>query len=142
MAPRLYANFIEQRILRGHYFFDNRRIATNERLRRAFRSTTRVNGWDDALVLFAQRDAGERELLRLIVESSFASTPMMLLHGENDVTLPLAHAVQLASELDVVKFQTLRMCGHAPHLERPTAFVAGVCDFMMECDLLAQSEQV
>lgn len=107
----------------GNYFFDARRVAT-ERVRRAFRSTLRVNGWEDALVQFARRDTGDVELQRLIGEATFASVPTMLLHGESDAMLPVAHVVQLANDLDVVKFQTLRACGHAPHIERPLSFIA------------------
>jgi hypothetical protein len=40
-------------------------------------------------------DGGDKELLRLISEATFAHFPMMLIYGENDVILPIAHAVQV-----------------------------------------------
>lgn len=54
LASRIYSNLIEQKILLGNeYFYDPKRVVT-EQVRRAFRTTLRVNGFEDALETFAR----------------------------------------------------------------------------------------
>ena len=61
-----------------------------------------------------------------------------MLCGENDPIVPAQHLVQLSSDIDAVKFQSLRSCGHAPHLERTEAFVSSIVEFLSELGFLPE----
>jgi pimeloyl-[acyl-carrier protein] methyl ester esterase len=48
--------------------------------------------------------------------------PTLLIHGENDVIVPVAQSKHLAKALPYAKLEIWPDCGHAPHLHDPIAF--------------------
>lgn len=44
--------------------------------------------------------------------------------------------MQLAADIDAVKMQTLQLCGHAPHVERPEATRAALVQLLRDLELL------
>ncbi|MFN7452739.1 MAG: alpha/beta fold hydrolase [Alphaproteobacteria bacterium] len=48
--------------------------------------------------------------------------PTLLIHGENDVIVPVAQSKHLANALPYARLKIWSDCGHAPHLHDPIAF--------------------
>jgi pimeloyl-ACP methyl ester carboxylesterase len=56
--------------------------------------------------------------------------PTMIVWGERDNTIPLAHGLQAHEAIPRNRFETIAGAAHFPHLEEPDALSALLCDFM------------
>src|SRR5574340_152532 len=56
--------------------------------------------------------------------------PTLIVHGRQDGRVPLARAEELHAEIPGSRLVVLEDCGHWPHVEKRTEFVAAVKDFL------------
>jgi len=56
--------------------------------------------------------------------------PTLLIWGEQDQIVPLAHAQNALSRLQRGELAVISNCGHLPHVERPSEFVAALTRFL------------
>ncbi|MBF6591330.1 MAG: alpha/beta fold hydrolase [Ktedonobacterales bacterium] len=47
-------------------------------------------------------------------------TPVLLIHGRNDATIPVAHGHIASKALAQAQLEVIEQCGHCPHREAPT----------------------
>lgn len=59
-----------------------------------------------------------------------ADVPTLLVWGENDRVIPVAHAHAASEQLPASELVTFPGVGHFPHQETPSAFTRAVTDFM------------
>ena len=69
--------------------------------------------------VFGQRASVWGASLRLL---STLDVPMLILHGRQDVVLPLKHSEAAAGLARRAKLIVLEDCGHTPQIEKPQAF--------------------
>jgi pimeloyl-ACP methyl ester carboxylesterase len=62
------------------------------------------------------------------------SMPTMIVWGERDNTIPLAHGRRAHEATPNSRFRTLRRAAHFPHLEEPKALVAVLREFLEETE--------
>ena len=56
--------------------------------------------------------------------------PTLLIHGEQDTLIPLAHAQNAARLIPDACLEVFEECGHVPHIEKPTEFNKIVIEFL------------
>jgi len=56
--------------------------------------------------------------------------PTLLIHGEQDTLIPLAHARNAAKLIPNARLEVLKECGHVPHIEKTTEFNKIVIEFL------------
>ena len=62
------------------------------------------------------------------------NTPMLLLWGRNDQTVPLDQSESLLKLLTPVEFHVIDNCGHIPHYEKPEIVNSYLIDFLKPND--------
>jgi pimeloyl-ACP methyl ester carboxylesterase len=117
----------------------NRRFARRA-LESGYGAPDRVQEADVAAYMLPARAPGSaRALVRILRETDFGTHAhrlaevnhrALLIWGENDRVVPLAHGRRLAAELPDARLITFPGCGHLPHEECPDAFNAAVLDFL------------
>ena len=58
--------------------------------------------------------------------------PVLVVWGDRDLVVPLAHARTAMDRLSDGRLATLSGCGHVPQLERPDEFVAALGEFLAD----------
>jgi pimeloyl-ACP methyl ester carboxylesterase len=56
--------------------------------------------------------------------------PVLVLHGEHDLTFPLEVAQRLASEVDGAELHTITEAGHMPQFDNPAVWLAAIREFL------------
>jgi pimeloyl-ACP methyl ester carboxylesterase len=64
--------------------------------------------------------------------AGYIQAPTLILHGESDGLVPLAHAAALARAIPGAELVKLRDAGHLPMVEAEDAFVEGVARFLYQ----------
>jgi pimeloyl-ACP methyl ester carboxylesterase len=85
--------------------------------------------WDQLLlsrVLIGKE--GQKEVL--LDRLPDISVPTLIVWGESDQILPVAHARAAAGRIPHSRLAIVRDCGHMPHVERPEAFLEAVLSFL------------
>jgi len=85
--------------------------------------------WDQLLlsrVLIGQE--GQKEVL--LDRLPNISVPTLIVWGESDQILPVAHARAAAGRIRHSRLVIVPDCGHMPHIERPEAFLDAVISFL------------
>ena len=59
-----------------------------------------------------------------------ARVPMMIVWGDHDGVIPVAHAYAAHEAIENSRLEILEGVGHFPHVEAPDAFVSALVDFM------------
>lgn len=70
------------------------------------------------------------------------SVPTLVLHGEEDNLIPVAHAHKFADAIPAATLKTYPETGHIPHEERPNESVADMRDFLARIHLPDPAEAV
>jgi 3-oxoadipate enol-lactonase len=56
--------------------------------------------------------------------------PTLVMHGQDDLLIPVANGKQLAARIPGARFVLLDPCGHFPHMERPAEASAAILEFL------------
>jgi pimeloyl-ACP methyl ester carboxylesterase len=92
----------------------------------AYRADFMIGSWDRAFLesfLATHRLDLEAQLLNLTL-------PVLVISGEHDRAVKLAESQRLADELPSAELIVIPDCGHIPHEETPSAFLAAVNGFI------------
>jgi pimeloyl-ACP methyl ester carboxylesterase len=81
-----------------------------------------------AAVRANSRPWGQREVV--LEELHRLTRPTLVLWGGNDAVVPVIHARRAMSRLANAELVVIPQCGHLPHVERPTEFLAAVGSFL------------
>ncbi|HTK97105.1 MAG TPA: alpha/beta hydrolase [Pseudomonadales bacterium] len=92
-----------------------------------YRKPLRANDWDKALWEFtsAPRDS---EMLRDV--AGLATTPTLLITGDDDRIVPTQRTIDLAAKIPGSRLVVLPDCGHVPQEECPAPFMNSVREFL------------
>ena len=110
--------------LRKGYAPENRHLFDEQRIRAHHRPLLAASTQRAALLTLRRWDAGriEREAHRI-------KQPTLLIWGEVDPEIPLAHGRKLFEQIEDSQLIVFRRCGHMPMEEYPREFVEVLMDF-------------
>lgn len=120
-----------------------------------YRRPSVVQGWDDGLLRFVyanfigsgtsisdflgkmqavttgrQQEAPLPDLMQQLVELAESGVPMLIIHGQQDLLVPVSNSKNLAALLPGCELAVMEQCGHLPMEEKPAEFVDLVHDFL------------
>ena len=78
-------------------------------------------------VAFVRSCGGDRGLSR---RAGYIQAPTLIVHGESDRLVPLAHAAALARAIPGAELVRLTGAGHLPMVEKEGEFLARLRDFL------------
>jgi pimeloyl-ACP methyl ester carboxylesterase len=96
--------------------------AVSEEQRAKSRLGLQVENWDRALWAFTAASQASN-LTDTLAE---IAVPVLVVHGENDLVIPVSQSVALAEELPDAELVVIPACGHLAQEECPTAFMEAV----------------
>ena len=113
--------------LRKGYALENQHLFDDERATAHHRPLRAAATQHAALATLRRWRAG-----RIEEEAHNITHPTLLVWGETDPVIPLAHGRQLNRALPDSRLRIFRRCGHMPMEERPREFVEVVAQFLSE----------
>ena len=96
-------------------------IVTEEQRARS-RLGVQVENWDRALWAFTAASQAS-DLSNTLAE---ITVPVLVVHGENDLVIPVSQSVALAEDLPDAELVIIPACGHVAQEECPVAFMDAV----------------
>jgi len=121
----LYRRRDLHRYFRRDVYLDPR-LPTEEMVDRCWAALSRPGGKDAAHRTLAA--LGGLEVLAGV--PARLRCPVLLVWGEQDRIVPVAHGRRLLAEIPGARLEVIGGCGHPPHEERPAAFLEAVLPFL------------
>ena len=126
MVPRDFAEWV------APFCFGETTLAGNERLVDHW-----VNRWATTMPARAVHFQGGSWIDKADITARLAAIdlPVLVIHGEEDVPLPIERAQAMADALPAATFARIPEAGHSVNLEQPAAVNAAIARFLGRLDL-------
>lgn len=96
--------------------------------------------WEKGIIKFSRaalkqkitESVGEYDFVHLLASLGPALPPVLVIHGRDDVLVPLSNSRRVVSALPGARLMVMEKCGHVPHEENPQLFAQIVANFCKE----------